>query len=154
IMINKNCRDFGYTPDDHWAKLPPGYSWPEVAGVATDSRDRVFVFNRGEHPVMVFECDGKFLRSWGEGAFVRPHGITIGPDDSVYCSDDSGHVVRKFTPEGRLLLTLGTSGKPSDTGASGNDFRTIRRAGPPFNYPTNLALAADGTMFVSDGYGN
>src|SRR5262249_266542 len=63
----KTCRDFGYVADDHWAKLPPGYSWPEVAGVATDSRDNVFVFNRGEHPVVVFDRAGNFLRSWGEG---------------------------------------------------------------------------------------
>ena len=60
----------------------------------------VFVFNRGEHPVIVFDRQGRFLRSWGEGLFVRPHGITIGPDDAVYCVDDSDHTVRKFTPDG------------------------------------------------------
>ena len=149
-----DCRSFGYDADDRWAKLPPGYSWREVAGVATDSHDRVYVFNRGEHPVIVFDRDGTFLRSWGEGVFVRPHGITIGPDDSVYCCDDNDHTVRKFTPDGRLLLTLGTSGKPSDTGATSMDYRTIRRAAPPFHYPTNLALSPSGEMYVSDGYGN
>ncbi|MCI0681526.1 MAG: peptidyl-alpha-hydroxyglycine alpha-amidating lyase family protein [Gemmataceae bacterium] len=143
-----------YHPSDHWARLPPGYSWAEAAAVAVDSRDRVFVFNRGEHPVMIFERDGSFVASWGEGLFRRPHGITIGPDDSVYCADDMDHTVRKYTPDGRLLLTLGTSGQASDTGATSMDYRTVRRAGPPFHYPTNLALAADGTMFVSDGYGN
>jgi len=147
-------RDFGYEPDPHWHKLPPGYSWPEVAGVAVDSRDRVFVFNRGEHPVIVFDRGGNFLLSWGEGLFTRPHGITIGPDDVVYCTDDLGHCVRKFTPDGQLLMTLGTPGKPSDTGATSIDFRTIQYAGPPFHYPTNLALAANGDMYVTDGYGN
>ena len=137
-----------------WQRLPSGWSWSEVAGVAVDSRDRVFVFNRGEHPIIIFDRDGAFVASWGEGLFVRPHGITIGPDDSVYCTDDKDHTVRKFTPDGRLLLTLGTSGHASDTGATGMDYRTIRRAGPPFHYPTNLALAADGTMFITDGYGN
>jgi len=138
---------------DRWS-LPTGQSWPEVAGVAVDSRDRLFVFNRGDHPVIIFDRDGNFLSSWGEGMFVRPHGITIGPDDTVYCTDDKDHTVRKFTPDGRLLMTLGTSGQPSNTGATNMDYRTIQRAGPPFHYPTNLALAADGTIFISDGYGN
>lgn len=143
-----------YAADDHWAKLPPGWGWTEVAAVATDSRDRVFVFNRGERPVMVFERDGAFVASWGEGVFARPHGLTIGPDDSVYCTDDLDHTVRKFTPDGRLLMTLGTSGRPSDTGATSIDFRTIRHSGPPFYFPTNLGLAPDGDLYVTDGYGN
>jgi DNA-binding beta-propeller fold protein YncE len=147
------CEDFGYEADDHWAKLPPGWSWQEVVGVVTDRHDRVYVFNRGEHPVIIFERDGTFIGSWGEGLFVRPHGIFIGPDECVYCIDDLGHTVRKFTPEGRLLLTLG-SGQPSDTGATSLDFRTIVRAGPPFHYPTNLALSPEGDLYVSDGYGN
>lgn len=137
-----------------WGRLPAGWSFVDVAGVAVDSRDRVFVFNRSEHPVILFDRDGKFLGSWGKGLFARPHGITIGPDDSVYCTDDKDHTVRKFAPDGRLLLTIGTSGCPSDTGATSNDFRTIRWSGQPFHYPTNLALAADGSLYVADGYGN
>ena len=137
-----------------WGVLPDGWTFVEVAGVATDSHDRVFVFNRGDHPVVIFDRDGRFIGSWGEGVFNRPHGLTIGPDDAVYCTDDIGHTVRKFTPEGTLLLTLGTSGRPSDTGATSMDFRTIRRAAGPFHYPTNVALAADGSLFISDGYGN
>jgi DNA-binding beta-propeller fold protein YncE len=145
---------FRYEALVRWEQLPPGWSFVEVAGVATDSRDRVYVFNRGEHPVIVFERDGRFLTSWGEGTFNRAHGIHIGPDDAVYCTDDLDHTVRKFTPEGKLLLTLGTSGRPSDTGIDGIDYRTIRRAGPPFNRPTNVALARDGALYVTDGYGN
>jgi DNA-binding beta-propeller fold protein YncE len=137
-----------------WEQLPPGWSFVEVAAVATDSRDRVYVFNRGEHPVIVFNRDGRFLASWGEGIFKRAHGIFIGPDDAVYCTDDLDHTVRKFTPEGKLLMTLGTSGLASDTGIDGIDYRTIRRVGPPFNRPTNVALAVDGAIYATDGYGN
>jgi len=72
----------------------------------------------------------------------------------VYCTDDLDHTVKKFTPEGTPTGMLGTSGCPSDTGATSMDFRTIRHAGPPFHYPTNLALAADGSLYISDGYGN
>ncbi|MFO0953745.1 MAG: peptidyl-alpha-hydroxyglycine alpha-amidating lyase family protein [Isosphaeraceae bacterium] len=143
-----------YQAEPGWGRLPEGWTFVEVAGVAVDSRDRVFVFNRGAHPVVVFDREGNFLGSWGEGRFVRPHGLTIGPDDSLYCSDDSDHTVKKFTPDGKLIFTLGQSGKPSDTGATSVDFRTIVRSGPPFHYPTNVALAADGSLYIADGYGN
>ncbi len=149
-----NCQVFGYTANDQWAQLPEGWNWTEVTAVATDSRDRVFVFNRGEHPVVIFDRDGNFMSSWGEGVFARPHGITIGPDDSVYCTDDLQHTVRKFTPDGQLLLTLGTSGKPAETGATSIDYRTIVRSAGPFYFPTNLALSPSGEIYVSDGYGN
>jgi len=145
---------FRYEALARWEKLPPGWSFVEVAGVATDSRGRVCVFNRGEHPVIVFDRDGNFVTSWGEKQFQRAHGISIGPDDSVYCTDDLDHTVRKFTPEGKLMMTLGTSGRPSDTGIDGVDYRTIKRAGPPFHRPTNVALARDGSLYVTDGYGN
>jgi DNA-binding beta-propeller fold protein YncE len=153
-LATGDCRNFGYSPDDGWAKLPAGFRWHEATAVATDSRDRVFVFSRGEVPVVVFERDGTFISAWGKGMFVRPHGIFIGPDDAVYLTDDSDHTVRKYTPDGKLLLTLGSSGKPSDTGAASVDFRTIERAGPPFHYPCNVALAPSGEVYVCDGYGN
>ncbi|MBW3542140.1 MAG: peptidyl-alpha-hydroxyglycine alpha-amidating lyase family protein [Planctomycetes bacterium] len=137
-----------------WPQLPAGWDLVEVAAIATDSRDRVYVFNRGRHPVVVFGPGGEFLHSWGDGLFARAHGITIGPDDAVYCVDDFDHTVKKFTTDGRLLLSLGASGRFSDTGATTLDFRTIRSSGPPFNFPTNLALAPNGEVYVTDGYGN
>ena len=149
-----DCRDFGYTVNAGWRAYPDVFSWQEVAGVATDSRDRVFVFSRGEHPLMVFDRDGRFLAEWDASMFVRPHGLTIGPDNSVYCTDDMGHTVRKFSPDGKLLFTLGTHATPSDTGSTSIDFRTIKHAGPPFNYPTNLAVAPGGELYITDGYGN
>jgi DNA-binding beta-propeller fold protein YncE len=140
-----------YTPVPIW---PGRANWKEVAGVATDSRDRVFVFARDPHALLVFDPDGALLESWNATMFVRPHGVTLGPDDCVYCTDDVGHTVRKFSPRGELLFTLGTHGTPSDTGATSIDFRTITHAGPPFHYPTNLAVAPNGDLYVTDGYGN
>ena len=90
----------GYAVVAGWGELPAGWDFVEVAGVAADSRDRVFAFNRGEHPVIIFDRDGRFLESWGEGLFTRAHGLTIGPDDSVYCTDDLGHTVQNSLPRG------------------------------------------------------
>lgn len=145
---------YRYQPVLAWQHRPGDYQGTEVSAVAIDSQDRVFVFNRGDEPVIVFDRHGGRLRSWGAGAIVHAHGITIGPDDAVYCTDDFDHTVRKFSPDGRLLMTLGTSGRPADTGATSIDFRTIQRAGPPFYFPTNVALSPRGEIYVSDGYGN
>ena len=146
---------FVYEADDSCVQVPAGLELGEAVGIAVDSQDRLFVFNRGgTQPVMVFDRDGAFVQMWGDALFVRPHGIFIGPDDSVYLTDDKDHTVRKFTPDGQLLMTLGTRGEASDTGVENSNYRTIQHPGPPFNLPTNLALAPDGRMYVSDGYGN
>jgi len=143
-----------YTPLDTWHQVPVEMTMGEAVGVAVDSRDHVFVFNRGDHPVMVFDRDGAFLRSWGEGVFRRPHGIHIDSDDLLYLTDDQGHCIHKYTPDGERLTTLGTPGQPSDSGVVDGDYRTLQRPASPFNLPTNLALGGTGAIFVSDGYGN
>jgi DNA-binding beta-propeller fold protein YncE len=136
--------DFAFRVDPDWAKLPEGWSLKEVVDMAIDPGDRVFLFCRGEHPLIVFDRDGNFLSSWGEGLFNRPHGITIGPDGSLYCTDDKDHVIRKFTPGGELLFTLGTPGKSAPF-----------QSGEPFNQPTKIALEpGTGNFYVADGYGN
>jgi sugar lactone lactonase YvrE len=145
---------FRYRVDEAWAKFPAGGSDGEAVAVACAGHDRIFVFLRGPQPVRVFEPDGTSISAWGESLFVRPHGIFIGPDETVYCTDDFDHTVHAFTGAGRLRFTLGTSGRPSDTGATSSDYRTIKRPGPPFHYPTNLAIGPGGDLYVSDGYGN
>lgn len=142
---------FEYRALVRWCELPAGC---EAVAAATDSQDRVYVFTRSPQPVKVFAADGRFLQSWGEGMFNAPHGIHIGPDDAVYCTDYYDHTVRKFTTDGKLLMTLGTPGRFSDTGATSVDYRHIRRAAGPFNFPTNLAIAPGGELYVADGYGN
>ena len=126
----------------------------EVAGVGVDSHDRVYVLVRGIEPLLVFDAEGHLLASWGRNQFTRPHGIHIGPDDSIYVADDGDHTVKKFTRNGRLLMTLGTRNQPSETGCIGKDYRTIARAAGPFNSPTDVAQDAEGNLYVSDGYGN
>jgi hypothetical protein len=109
-----------------------------------DSKDNVYVFNRGAHPVIVFDRDGGFLRSWGEDiGFVNAHGAATGPDDMLYLTDDFGAAVRKCTPQGNVVLTIGTPGKPAP-----------RFSGDPFNRCTHTALSPQGDIYVSDGYQN
>ena len=136
-----------------WEKLPEGWSFVEVAGVATDSQDRVYAFNRGEHPMIVFDADGNFLDAWGEGVFTNPHGIHIGPDDRIYAADNFDHTVRIFTPDGQLLQTLGEENKPADTGFVAGE-TPVQFGGGPFNRVTNVALSSTGELYVADGYGN
>src|SRR5665213_1344910 len=70
--------DYKYRIIENWAKLPGGWSFKEVGAVGTDKQDNVYVFNRGEHPMMVFDRAGNFLRSWGEGQYPRAHGVHMG----------------------------------------------------------------------------
>src|SRR5256886_8804043 len=134
-----------FEPVEGWEKLPPGWSLLDVAGVAVDGKGNVCVFNRGEHPVVVFDRQGNVLRSFGEGVFSdRPHGIHTGPDDSVYCVDDGLHTIQKFTLDGKLLMTLGSPKQPAP-----------KWQGKPFNRPTHVAVSRlTGHLYVSDGYGN
>jgi hypothetical protein len=99
-----------------WEQLPEGWSFVEVAGVAVDSRDWVHVFNRGEHPVILFDKDGKFLNAWGEGVFKSAHGNFIDRDDTIYLTDDADHTVRVFHTNGEQKLMIGKPGVASETG--------------------------------------
>lgn len=132
-----------HVPVEGWGELPDGHAFGEVAAVGVDTQDRVYVFTRGAHPMIVFDRDGRYLRSWGHGVFRKPHGLHVGPDDCLYCTDEGDHTVRKFDPSGRLLLEIGVAGVASE-----------RMSGLPFHRCTHTALAPDGSIYVSDGYGN
>ncbi len=102
-----------YEVVEGWEQLPAGWEHRDVAGVAVDAESRVYLICRGEHPIIVYDSQGNFIRSWGEGDFtLRTHGITVGPDGTVYATDDGNHTVRQFTPGGKLLMTLGTLNTP------------------------------------------
>ena len=104
--------------------------------------------------MIVYGRDGAFLRAWGEGLFTaRTHGLTVGPDGRVYCVDEGSHCIYVFAPTGALLATIGSPGVAADTGYDGAAGESIR-GGPPFNRPTNLAVAPGGDLYVTDGYGN
>jgi hypothetical protein len=99
--------EFRYEVIEGWGKLPDGWTFKEVAAVAVDKKDQVYCFTRGAHPIIVFDRNGSFLRSWGEGVFKRAHGATIGPDETIFLSDDGDHTVRNCTLDGTVICTLG-----------------------------------------------
>jgi DNA-binding beta-propeller fold protein YncE len=93
--------------------------------------------------MVVFDREGNFLRSWGEGLFKHAHGVYMGADDTIYLTDDGDHTMRQCTLEGKVLLTIGIPGKSS-----------AYMSGQPFNRCTHTALSPQGDIYISDGYGN
>jgi DNA-binding beta-propeller fold protein YncE len=91
----------------------------------------------------VFDRDGNFLRSWGEGVFQRAHGLDIDKNDVLYLTDDGDHTVRRCTSAGKVELTIGIPGKPAPF-----------MSGEPFHRCTHTALSPKDEIYVSDGYGN
>lgn len=122
--------------------MPEGWWFGRVSAIAATD-DEVFVAHRGPagDPIVVFGRDGQYRRSWGRDLFLLPHGLRLAPDGSIWATDCDRHQVYRFDLQGRLLLTLGTR----DTKGCTPD---------TFDMPTDMAVAADGTIYVADGYGN
>jgi DNA-binding beta-propeller fold protein YncE len=133
-----------YKPVENWAKLPQGLNLGECSGVAVDKADNVWVFNRGSHPVIEFDRNGKMLQAWNDVQVKSSHGIRIDSDGNIWLVDVAGHKVLKMSPSGHVLMVLGGVG-----GATGE-----ANAKYAFNRPTNVNFAQDGSFFVTDGYGN
>ena len=151
-MTTVGAGKYTYRLIQDWAKLPAGQRFGTVSAIATDSQDRVYVFQRAEPPVVVFDREGNCLSSWGNGNFVSPHGLYIA-DDIVYLTDREGSVAMKYTLDGKPLQIIGTHGVYSDTGAQVAG-EVVPRAAGPFNYLTELVPGASGDLYVSDGYRN
>jgi DNA-binding beta-propeller fold protein YncE len=135
---------YRYEVNDGWAKLPPGMEFnADVAAVGVDKHDNVYAFNRGKHPMCVFDREGNLLRTWGEGIYPRAHGVFMAPDNTIWLTDDGDHTVRQCTLDGKILLTIGVPGKPAPY-----------MSGDPFHRCTHTAMSPQGDLYVSDGYGN
>ena len=143
-----------YRTIENWAKLPEGRPWGSTAGVAVDRKGNIWVAERcgantcaGSElaPILEFDSSGKLLASFGAEMFVFPHGITADRDGNIWVTDGDGkdgkgHQVFKFSPTGKVLLTLGKAG------VAGTSEDT-------FNKPSAVAIATNGDIFVADGHG-
>jgi DNA-binding beta-propeller fold protein YncE len=144
-----------YRVVDGWAKLPEGRTWGGTGAVDVDRNGHVWVFERcgGTRcddskldPILEFDQSGKLIKSFGAGMFVFPHGIGLDKDGNVYVTDadgnkeGKGHTVVKFSPEGKMLMTLGKPG--------------VAGTGPDtFNRPSDVAVAPNGDIYVAGGHG-
>jgi peptidylamidoglycolate lyase len=144
-----------YEEVKNWPRLPAGVEMGEAAGVAVDSNGRVFVFHRpgrGFDPAArellkdpaVLEIDGatgRLINSWGANTFLVPHGITIDDANNVFLTDVGLQQVLKYSHDGKRIFAVGEPrvGKWDPT---------------HFNQPTDIAIRADGSFYVSDGYVN
>lgn len=127
-----------------WAQLPRGWNFGETSGVDVDKDDNVWVFNRGKHPVIQFDRNGKFIQAWDDVPVKSSHGIRVGPDGNIWAIDVAGHSLFEFTPQGRILQVIG--------GVGGNPGTMETK--DAFNRPTGIAFGSNGDYYVSDGYVN
>ena len=143
-----------YLTIENWAKLPEGRTWGSTSAVEIDRDGKsVWVAERcganacdgkADPPILKFDASGKLVKSFGGGMFIFPHGIYVDKDDNVWVTDGQGkdgkgQQVFKFSPEGKVLLTLGKPGVAGD--------------GPDtFNKPNDVVVAPNGDIFVSDGH--
>jgi DNA-binding beta-propeller fold protein YncE len=151
-MTQVGTGDYTYELIPDFLKLPNGEKFGLVSRVGTDSQDRVYVFQRKDPPVVVFDRDGTYLGAWGTGEVSDPHGLKI-VNDVVYTTDRSDSVAKSFTLDGKVQLSLGQRGVHSDTGCTGAPWLAERAAGP-FNHPTEMIRHPNGDIYVTDGYRN
>jgi len=130
-----------YEVDPRWPQKPASYQWQAMPGIAVDASDQIWIFTRSQPPVQVYRTDGTFIRAWGERTIGNAHHIKIDHEGFIWLADIGKHVVRKFSPQGEVLLTLGTEG------VFGEDESHMDK-------PTDMAITPDGQVFVADGYGN
>ena len=125
-----------------WKSMPAGWSFGRVSMVANDLQSNVYVLHRNLEidPVVVFDAEGNYLRSWGKGVIGDPHGIRVDRENNVWVVDRAGAIL-KCTTTGNVLMTIGTKG------VRGNDEKS-------FGSPTDIDWDSQGNIYIADGYGN
>jgi len=127
-----------------WPTLPSNIKWGAVISADADPKGNIWAFHRAQPPILEFDRSGKLLKSFGTDMFVQPHGMTMAPDGNIWVTDaqgkdGKGHQVFKFSPDGKVLMTLGKAG--------------VAGEGPDvFNGPTDVVVAPNGDIFISDGH--
>ncbi len=130
-----------YEVDAAFFQRPANLAWGDMSGIALDAKGQIWLATRAEVPVQVFDANGQFVRAWGKGLLHTSHFIRIDHEGMIWLADVTQHVVFRCTPEGQVLLQIGTPNEP------GCDETHL-------NLPTDMAISPSGDVFVADGYGN
>ncbi|HEY7389931.1 MAG TPA: peptidyl-alpha-hydroxyglycine alpha-amidating lyase family protein [Bryobacteraceae bacterium] len=144
LLIPQTAPELDYVAVPNGVNLPAGVTMGAPASVAFDSRGHLFVLNRGPQPLLEFDSDGTFVRALGEGMFTRSHGLRIDREGNIWATDVGAHVVFKFSPQGEVLLTLGTKGQAGEWNEAAQSHH--------FNEPNDVAIADNGDIFVVQGH--
>jgi peptidylamidoglycolate lyase len=151
-----HIRGVSYELVNNWPESSKGYKLGQPTGIGIDKNDHIFVLHRAgriwtepfpdsaisQNTVLEIDNEsGKIINSWGANYFIMPHGLTVDKQNNIWLTDVGLHQIFKFSHDGKLLMKLGVAKLP------GNDSLH-------FNRPTDIAVADDGSFYVSDGYGN
>ncbi len=135
------CANLGFAADPYTSK---GFiEWPHdvqigaLSSVAAGANGHTYVLHRGEPPLLEFDANAKYLRGWGEGLFKVAHGLRVDRAGNIWTTDNGNHVVREFSPGGKLLKTLG---QVNVAGGGKDHFRS----------PDDLVFNSKGEIFVAD----
>jgi streptogramin lyase len=143
-LTNVSAHDNPYKVAAGWPQLPANIKLGGVISVEPDAKGDIWVFHRNQPPILEFNQAGALIKSFGTDMFVQPHGMTIDRDGNVWVTDSQtkdgkGGQVFKFSPDGRVLLTLGKAGVAGETNES-------------FAGPSDVVVAPNGDVFVTDGH--
>ncbi len=118
-------------------QIPPEVKLGPMSAVEVDSGGRIYVLHRGQPPLVQFDAAGTYVSGWGTGLFKVAHGLRVDRSGNVWTTDNGNHLLRQFSPAGKLLMTLGEEGVP------GNDETHFRA-------PDDLVFAANGDIYIAD----
>ncbi|MGK7394652.1 MAG: peptidyl-alpha-hydroxyglycine alpha-amidating lyase family protein [Candidatus Cyclobacteriaceae bacterium M3_2C_046] len=148
FLFGQEVKELQYKAVDDFFRLPQGWLFGEATAIEVNSKGHIFVFNRGDHKLIEFDEQGNFIKEIGAGneTFAVPHGLKIDHEDNIWTTDIRNHIIIKFSPAGEVLMVLGRKGIAGEFMGKWN-YST-------FNEPTDVAIAPNGDIFVSDGYKN
>lgn len=141
----EDAPDLGYRPVPHGLQIPADLEMGAPSSVVWTSTNSLLVFNRGTQPLMEFNPDGSFIRSWGQGLYIRPHGMRLDAEGNIWTTDVNGHTVTKMNPEGDVLMTLGEREQPGTWNVGESSGRLTE--------PTDLAIGLEGEIYVLVSHG-
>jgi DNA-binding beta-propeller fold protein YncE len=144
LLVPQDAPALDYVAVSDPLSLPAGTTMGAAASVAFDSTGHLWVLTRGQQPLIEFDAKGTFVRAFGEGLFTRTHGLKFDRDGNIWVTDVGAHVVVKMSPQGQLLLTLGTKGQAGEW----NEAAGTRR----LNQPNDVAFSRTGEIFVVQGH--